>query len=154
MRRALPLAMSIALLAGCGNEGTATVGADPREAIEGTWYPLEIEGYTVDPEFAKTYAKAYLEFDDGEWKGSDGCNGMSGTYELDEDGAFDLEQAASTEVGCANVPHYDVMDKATKVAIDGETLTFSGTSQLARYTRTKNPAPTQSQPPSPAASTP
>lgn len=128
------------LLAGCGEE-SVTTGADAREGIQGTWYPLQIAGYSVQPEFAESYAEAFLKFGDGEWTGSDGCNGMSGTYELDEAGTFKGGAGASTEIGCANVPHFRVLEEATTVEVDGETLVFSDGDEIARYTRSKNPAP-------------
>lgn len=128
------------VLAGCGEE-TVTTGADARESIQGTWYPLQIAGYSVQPEFEESYAEAFLEFGDGEWTGSDGCNGMSGSYELDGAGAFEGGAGVSTKIGCANVPHSRVLEEATTVRVDGETLVFSDGDEIARYTRSKNPAP-------------
>lgn len=75
-----------------------TTGADARESIQGTWYPLEIEGYTVAPQYADSYAAAYLKFGDGEWTGSDGCNGVSGTYEVDAQGRLKVTGGISTKI--------------------------------------------------------
>jgi heat shock protein HslJ len=149
MRRGLWWSVAVAtlVLAGCGDDdagGSVTTGADPRESIQGTWYPLEIEGYTVAPEYADSYAAAYLEFGDGEWNGSDGCNKIKGTYELDAEGQLTVTGGVSTKIGCANVPHYRVMSESTEVKIDADTLIFSGMEPTARYTRTANPAPTSS----------
>lgn len=146
------------VLAGCGAEdgSSVTTRADPRQSIEGTWYPLAIAGYTVDSLGVATYPKAYLDFKDGRWRGNDGCNGQSGTYQLSEDGAFDMTAGASTQMGCANVPHTNVMDRATRVEVDGDLLIFSAQDEIARYSRTKNPPPTRSDDPgvrAPAAST-
>lgn len=152
------LVLPLLLVTGCGEQdepaagGAVSVGADPREEIMGRWYPLRIEGYRLDPMFAQSWADAYLEFDDGEWTGSDGCNGMRGTYELETDGAFEQKQMVSTEIGCANVPHHDVLGRATTVRIEEDTLIFVAEDEIARYTRTENPAPTRTDAPSPAAS--
>ncbi|GAB3263965.1 hypothetical protein GCM10027456_46520 [Kineosporia babensis] len=131
------------LLAGCGedkaDQEAVTVGADPREAIAGTWYPQEIAGYTVDPLNADSYAEAYLEFSDGKVVGSDGCNQVRGTYRLEADGAFELEQLTSTRMACANVPHHTVMDRATRVEVDGQSLIFGATDEVARYGRSQSP---------------
>jgi heat shock protein HslJ len=124
-----------------------TTGADARQSIEGKWYPSQIAGYTADPLQALTYHKAYLEFKAGKWRGSDGCNGQSGTYQLSADGAFSVKASASTQMGCANVPHIEVMSKATRVDVQGETLIFRASDELARYSRTPNsPSPVPREP--------
>ncbi|GLY17973.1 hypothetical protein Kisp01_49870 [Kineosporia sp. NBRC 101677] len=152
------LVLPVLLVTGCGEqgepvaEGTALVGSNVAEDIVGRWYPLRIEGYRLDPVFADSWADAYLEFDQGEWTGSDGCNGLRGTYDLDAGGAFEQKEMASTEIGCANVPHYDVLDRATTVRVEDDTLIFSADEEIARYTRSENPAPTRTDAPSPAAS--
>ncbi|MBT0770875.1 META domain-containing protein [Kineosporia sp. J2-2] len=142
--------LPVLLLAGCGEDpgraqtsstapasSTREPAEDPRQAIAGTWYPASIVGYTVSPLDEPSYRKAFLEFDDGDWKASDGCNGMRGTYELGADGDFEMKTAASTEIGCANVPHYDVLDRTTTVRVTGDELVFSAAGeQIARYSRT------------------
>ncbi|GLY33014.1 META domain-containing protein [Kineosporia sp. NBRC 101731] len=143
-----PVVAAVLVLGGCGDESVAPAssGGDVRDQVAGTWYPLEIAGWTVSDFGRSSYGKAYLRFDDGDWKASDGCNGQRGTYDLTAEGAFGMESAASTETGCANVPHVDVMGRATQVRVDGDTLVFEASgehpSELARYTREKNPPPT------------
>jgi heat shock protein HslJ len=130
------------VVAGCGagSSGSVSTGADPRPSIEGKWYPVEIAGYTVDPLQAQTYPKAYLEFEGGKWHGSDGCNGAQGSYELSGDGVFGAkETGATTLIGCANVPNSKVLDEATRAEVDGGTLVFSASAEIARYSRTPNP---------------
>ncbi|GAA3624936.1 hypothetical protein GCM10022223_47540 [Kineosporia mesophila] len=146
MNRAVwPALCAVLVLGGCGDE-SVTTGSDVRKSVEGTWYPLAITGWSVSDFGRSTYGTAYLTFDDGDWKASDGCNGQRGTYDLTADGTFEMDSGASTEIGCANVPHVDVMDGATQVRVDGDTLIFAvsgeNPSELARYTRRKNPPPT------------
>jgi len=138
--------LAVLVVAGCGDDGsTLQARADPQEAIEGTWYPLQIDGYAVSDQGAATFADAYLQFDaDGDWSGSDGCNGLGGSYEISADGSFSAQAGPQTEIGCANVPTAGLLVQAQQVGIDGQTLTLTGPERTGRYTRTQNPAPTGS----------
>ncbi len=120
MKRMIWLGACVVLaLAGCGDD-PVTPGADVRESVRGTWYPSRITGWTVSA-FGKkaTYDKAYLTFGDEEWQAGDGCNEQRGTYHLEADGTFEMTSGASTEIGCANVPHVDVMESSTPAAGGG-----------------------------------
>lgn len=108
--------------------------------MRGTWYPSRITGWTVSAFGKATYDKAYLTFGDEEWQAGDGCNEQRGTYHLEADGTFEMTSGASTEIGCANVPHVDVMESSTRLQVVGRTLVFSAPGrspeEIARYTRT------------------
>ncbi len=144
-RTMLGLTVAGLVLAGCGagSEASVSTGADPGPSIEGKWYPVQIAGYAADPWQVPSYADAYVEFGDGTWKSSDGCNTTTGSYKLSGDGAFGAQTGGvSTLRGCANVPNTAVLKKAQRVEISSGTLVFSSSGELARYSRTPTtPAP-------------
>ena len=66
---------------------------------------------------------AYVEFqDDGQWRGSDGCNGQGGRWSAGPDGSFLAVAGPSTLIGCANVPVAGWMGEARRAGFDGTTL--------------------------------
>lgn len=139
------VALPVLIVTGCGtgSESAVRTAADPREAIVGTWYPLEIDGYQVPEASESTYPDAYLEFGaDGDWSGSDGCNGIGGSYRIEVDGSFAAQAGPQTEIGCANVPSAAVLVSAQTVEIVDGTLEFTGPNGAGRYTRSPNPVPT------------
>lgn len=94
MRRPLTcvglLLAGAAILTACASPATSGDSTDPA-AIEGVW---------GDSAAANA---PYLEFSaDGNVVGSDGCNGLNGTYEFDGDTA-DVKLGVSTLKGCLNV---------------------------------------------------
>ena len=64
---------------------------------------------------------------DGTWGGSDGCNGLQGTYTI---GPHRL-------IGCDNVPNSGVLRDAKRLAVDSTTLQFFAADgrELAKYVR-------------------
>ena len=73
-------------------------GVDPvgRDALLGRWGPGESDlPVDADPPF--------LEFaDDGTWRASDGCNGVSGRWVQGADGLLLATSGVSTSIGCEN----------------------------------------------------
>jgi hypothetical protein len=76
---------------------------------------------------------------DGTWSGSDGCNGLQGTYSIGQRGAFSATVGPQHMIGCDNVPHTGVLTAAKRVAITGDTLEFFGGdgARLASYARAR-----------------
>jgi hypothetical protein len=76
---------------------------------------------------------------DGTWSGSDGCNGLQGTYSIGQRGAFSATVGPQHMIGCDNVPHTGVLAAAKRVAINGDTLEFFGAdgTRLASYARAR-----------------
>ncbi|MBT0768761.1 META domain-containing protein [Kineosporia sp. J2-2] len=135
--------------AGCG--AASGSGAKPdqgvRDDVLGTWYPWDIPGYTTDEFGMQTFRDASITFsDDGTWKGSDGCNGLGGTYEVTVEGGFTATPPeATTMIGCANVPNVTVLTTATQVEKRGEELVFSGKGGVTgRYLATPQASPSPS----------
>jgi heat shock protein HslJ len=108
------------------------------QTVAGTWRPVQMVG-------AKTLQAArpddpVLVFKaDGTWTGSDGCNGLQGTYSIGQRGAFSATSGPQHLVGCENVPHTGVLHAAKRIAISADTLQFFGADgrQLASYARAR-----------------
>jgi heat shock protein HslJ len=106
--------------------------------VSGTWQAVEMVG-------AESLAKARPEKPvielkpDGTWMGSDGCNGLQGTYTIGQDGAFTATIGPQHLVGCDNVPHTGVLQAAKRVSLDGDALRFFDAAgrQLASYARSR-----------------
>lgn len=79
-----------------------------EEAVLGTWSSEE-------------KGNPFLTFqEDGRVSGSDGCNGLGGEYEV-EDEAVTIKRGASTLMACPDVD--DWLGKFSSVTIDGDTMT-------------------------------
>jgi hypothetical protein len=94
-------------------------------ALIGTWRPVKITGYNGQlprsgPATAGTAAKADISFTaDGRWTGSDGCNGLGGTYKATDHGSITTESSGlTTAMGCANVPNLDVLENVARFTIE------------------------------------
>lgn len=139
----------LAVIAGCsgGGHGAASPGSSSSSRpdalavrIVGTWRPVWIAGF-ADP-IPPTPRPATVRFDaDGRWVGSDGCNGLGGSYRVDPSGAFSGRlEGMHTQIGCNNVPNEDVLPRATRVEVGDATLTFRSVDdrELARYVRVRS----------------
>ena len=83
--------------------------------IRGRWVPV---GDNPPPD-------AYVAFTpDGDYTGSDGCNGVSGRYVVGGDGALLATSGASTQIGCHNSPISGWPAQAGRVALKGIRLVF------------------------------
>jgi len=111
MRRAalvLALIAPAALAAGCATTNDA--GATPMN-----------EKDYVGISFASTAkGEPFLKFaDDGTYSGSDGCNGLGGTYEVGEDELI-LKPGFSTLMACPDIDTW--VRGAKSVKLDGDAL--------------------------------
>lgn len=94
--------------------------ADARPAtlddiVDVHWTPLPT--YTRGRETA-----SYVTFDaDGTWTGSDGCNHLSGSFEI-HDGDLSATSGPQTLVGCVGVSSNAILDVADQLLIDGQYL--------------------------------
>jgi heat shock protein HslJ len=125
-----------------GREPTTAVEAGTQAAsaqtVAGTWQPVQMVGVQSlkkpRPEAPVLVFKA-----DGTWTGSDGCNGLQGTYVIGQRGAFSAKIGPQHLVGCENVPHTGVLHDAKRIAVTGDTLQFFGADgrELASYARAR-----------------
>jgi heat shock protein HslJ len=76
---------------------------------------------------------------DGTWHGSDGCNGQSGRWKLEPDGAFEASANPSTDIGCDNVEVGLWLAQARTADLGGNVLVLrdaegDGTGRFQRLT--------------------
>jgi heat shock protein HslJ len=141
--------VAIAITAPSGNEtagvptpSTSASTQTQTGALIGNWRPVDIVGYDNSklPPSGRPAARApNITFtSDGRWRGSDGCNGIGGTYSARDDGSISVDaNGLQTLIGCINVPNSKVLDRAARFAIDGRSLTFyaAGGQRLGTYER-------------------
>ncbi|ONI71639.1 hypothetical protein BWI15_15895 [Kribbella sp. ALI-6-A] len=108
------------------------------EQLAGTWRPLKMDGVnglkTARPD------NPTLTFNsDGTWTGSDGCNGISGTFTIGQRGEFTGTAGNQRLIECANVPHTAVLQAARRIAADRTTLKFYAADgrEVAIYARAR-----------------
>ncbi|WP_428963196.1 META domain-containing protein [Micromonospora fluostatini] len=101
-----------------------------RDGVLGRWVPAS--GALGGPRAAYVELRA-----DGEWRGSDGCNGQAGRWVLGPAGAFLAVTGPTTLIGCANVPVASWLDDARRVGLaDGVLVLVDGQgTETARLTR-------------------
>lgn len=69
---------------------------------------------------------AYVEFGpEGTFSASDGCNDVSGGWQLAEDGAFNAKYTAMTQIGCDYEPVPEAVAGAVTAKIAGDELTLT-----------------------------
>lgn len=108
------------------------------QTVAGTWRPVEMDGLKT-LKAARPEDPVLVLVPDGTWTGSDGCNGLQGTYTIGQRGEFTATVGPQHMVGCQNVPHTGVLKTAKRVALDADTLRFFAPDgrQLASYARTR-----------------
>lgn len=77
----------------------------------------------------------YVEFRaDGEWRGSDGCNGQGGRWVAGPGGALLATSGPSTLIGCEGEPVGAWLSSAWRAGLDGETLVLldAGAGEIGR----------------------
>ncbi|GAB2674196.1 META domain-containing protein [Kribbella swartbergensis] len=127
-------------VAGAQTPAASTSVQAPLSAsnVSGTWQPVQMVGVSSlkapRPDDPVLVLRA-----DGTWTGSDGCNGLQGTYSIGQDGEFTATAGPQRLMGCDNVPHTAVLKDAARVTLDGDTLMFLGGDgrELARYARAR-----------------
>ncbi|TCC35072.1 META domain-containing protein [Kribbella sindirgiensis] len=109
-----------------------------NKTVAGTWRPVQMVG-VQSLKKARPDDPVLVFKPDGTWKGSDGCNGIGGTYTIGQRGAFSATSGGQHMVGCENVPHTGVLRDAKRIAISADTLQFFGADgrQLASYARAR-----------------
>lgn len=140
MRRFVVLAggaaLALTLLTGCsGQSGSASTGSVPTtDELIGTWVVDETFDVDIQP---------YLTIEDGgNWKSSDGCNTVTGTWELASDGELTTTAGPSTLIYCEGKPLPTLMANAKSVALDGETLELKDASGSVSVALIPGTAPT------------
>ncbi|WP_432941503.1 META domain-containing protein [Kribbella sp. CA-253562] len=93
------------------------------EQLAGTWRPLTMDGFN-GLKMARPDNPTLTFNSDGTWTGSDGCNGISGTFTIGQRGEFTGTAGAQRLIECANVPHTAVLQAARRIAADQTTLKF------------------------------
>ena len=111
---------------------TAAVETVPlHDQMVGTW---QLEG--IDTNAATYRDRPVVRFDDdGTWSGSDGCNGLTGTWRVSDDGTFVADSGFQSLVGCHNVDYAAILNAAARVEIDGDRLIFHARNRRARRRR-------------------
>lgn len=125
-----------------GNPAAAVSTPQARGAtaqtVVGSWRPVRLSGFATlktgrpdDP---------IITFNaDGTWTGSDGCNGLSGSYAIGQRGEFTSKSNGQRMVGCDNVPHTAVLAATKRIESDKTGLTFYAGDgrEVARYARAR-----------------
>jgi len=118
---------------------STSVQAPPSaQSVSGTWRAVQMAGMTSlkadRPDDPVLVLKA-----DGTWTGSDGCNGLQGTYAIGQRGEFAATIGPQRLVGCDNVQHTAVLQDADRITLDADALKFFGGDgrELASYARAR-----------------
>jgi len=84
--------------------------------VVGRWVP-------ANPVLAHRPQAPYLSFSpNGNWSGSDGCNGLGGRWSIGPGGILAVVSGGQTLVGCHNVNLGESLSEATRAAFQGRTL--------------------------------
>lgn len=84
------------------------------------WTPVKVAGW----EPPKSYNEfGYVTFtDEGDVVGSDGCNPLAGDYAVTTDGSFHASVITTSDIGCANFPHAEVLNATANIEVKGSRL--------------------------------
>ncbi len=117
---------------------SSTAAVASAQSISGTWRPTKLDGYTT-MKSARPEDPTLTFNPDGTWTGSDGCNGISGTFTIGQRGEFTSKADGQRLIECANVPHTAALNVAKRVAVDSKTLQFYAGDgrEVASYARTR-----------------
>jgi heat shock protein HslJ len=124
-RRVLVLGAAVVAVLGiaAGIGAVAANGDEAPAALLGTWRPTFIAGF--DNLDARRPHPATVTFgDDGQWRGSDGCNVIGGEYEAGTH-TISAEAGEQTAIGCENMPNATALLRAARCEVNGTTLTLS-----------------------------
>jgi hypothetical protein len=117
---------------------TGTTSAPTMQVLSGSWRPVKLDGF-VNLKAARPEDPILTFSPDGTWSGSDGCNGISGTFTIGQRGDFTSRLNAQRLVECDNVPNTAVLAAAKRISSDQTTLRFFAGDgrQVATYARTR-----------------
>lgn len=120
------------------SQTAGTTSAPTITMMSGTWQPMRMTGFT-GLRNARPEPPVLAFHADGSWTGSDGCNGLQGTFKIGPEGQFTSTIGPQRLVGCDNVPHTAVLAAARKVTADQGVLRFFAADgeELASYARTR-----------------
>jgi heat shock protein HslJ len=149
-RRRVALAVLLLLFADAAMAQSIQGSASGARKLEGTyWKAIELAGQPAPSKDPKR--EAHLQFQAGRLSGSDGCNRITGTYQLSGD-RVTFGQMASTQMACLDsagteTAFRDALKNATRLAVTGDRLELfeAKGSRLAVFT-----AGSQSSTPSPS----
>jgi heat shock protein HslJ len=117
---------------------TSQAPAATAQTVVGSWRPVRLSGFTT-LKAARPDDPTITFNADGTWVGSDGCNGLSGTYSIGQRGEFTSKSGPQRMVGCDNVPHTAVLAASKRITSDKASLTFYAADgrEVARYARAR-----------------
>jgi heat shock protein HslJ len=99
-----------------GSGGHNVPAETTADQLVGTW--------VVDATF-ETPTKPFLTvIDDGTWRGSDGCNGVEGTWELRPGGTLEVTAGPTTMIFCEGKPLPNLFAAAKAAVVEDATLTL------------------------------
>ncbi|MEH0933791.1 hypothetical protein [Micromonospora psammae] len=88
-----------------------------RDTLLGRWVPMGVPTSSPRPE------RPHVELrDDGEWRGSDGCNGEGGRWVAGPAGDLLATSGPSTLIGCDNISVGFWLSNASRAGLDGDVL--------------------------------
>ena len=108
-----PFAATLTVLAAVALSGCATSSGGGSIDPVGTW-----------AESSKADAPSLTLAEGGELTGTDGCNQLSGSWELKDDDLVYFGSVASTRMACADVDVW--LDQLSQASISGSTMTVLG----------------------------
>lgn len=141
----VPLVVAVLVVAGHRSDpevqpaaGTTTAAVQTvplHDQVVGTWH---LEG--IDTNAATYPDRPVVRFDsDGTWSGSDGCNGLGGTWRVAEGGAFVATPGPQTLIGCSNVEYAAILAAAGRVEVDGDRMIVLARDSPAKVTLVRDP---------------
>ena len=141
-RRWIALTAVFGLTAACAAAQTKTP-APGRPLIGTYWKATEIAGTAAPAQDAKR--EAHLVFEaGGRYSGSDGCNGISGPYQL-EGNVIKFGTGISTQKACIDIGNFDAafrgaLKSATRLTISADRLELVDATgkRLAIFAGTRN----------------
>jgi heat shock protein HslJ len=116
----------------------AQAPAATAQTVVGTWRPVRLSGFTT-LKAARPDDPTITFKPDGTWVGSDGCNGLNGTYSIGQRGEFSSKSGSQRMVGCDNVPHTAVLAASKRITSEKTGLIFYAGDgrEVARYARAR-----------------
>lgn len=115
-----------------------TTTATTMQAMSGTWRLVKLAGAPA-PKAPRPDDPMLTFSPDGTWTGSDGCNGISGTFTIGQRGEFTSQAGGQRLIECGNVPHTDLLAAARRIGSDQSTLRFFAADgrEVATYARAR-----------------
>jgi heat shock protein HslJ len=118
--------VAVALLAGCATGAGSSGPPAPTNSAPSGPVPGDLVGtWVVDMTYDVPVQPFLTIAADGTWTGSDGCNGVQGTWELGAGGALRVPAGPHTLIYCDGKDLPALFDDAKTVAVDGDTLTLT-----------------------------